>query len=202
MVSILDVICPATSLRRQQAGNRQEGNVALRVEVKGKMRRNIMFTWSIWYLKLCTICRVNWSLWFNVVYEMLFCQHSWGCMSCSLLQWSSIEPLLLVCRVLGTSTHDMATESGQPHRYCDSHGAALKLVKCHLMEVETCWSSHTKCILCVSVIWLSRVVGLVCSSQRVPSRHAVQFGVGCRNGLCQGQRRDTSSSACLLAAAL
>lgn len=157
---------------------------------------------SIWYLKLCTICRVNWSLWFNVVYEMLLCQHSWGCMSCSLLQWSSIEPLLLVCRVLGTSTHDMATESGQPHRYCDSHGAALKLVTCHLMEVETCWSSHTKCILCVSVIWLSRVVGLVCSSRRVPSRHAVQFGVGCRNGLCQGQRRDTSSSACLLAAAL
>lgn len=25
MVSILDVICPATSLRRQQAGNRQTG---------------------------------------------------------------------------------------------------------------------------------------------------------------------------------
>lgn len=46
-MSILDVICPATSLRRQQAGNRQEGNVALRVEVEGKMRRNIMFTQNI-----------------------------------------------------------------------------------------------------------------------------------------------------------
>ena len=93
--------------------------------------------------------------------EMLPCQRSRGRASCSLVQWGSKEPLLLVCRLFGTNTGDMATELSRLTGSV-THGATFKLVKDRLAQTWTCQSSHTKHVWCVGV-WSGSVGCLGCT---------------------------------------
>lgn len=54
--------------------------------------------------------------------------------------------LLLVYRLFGTATCDMATESKQVHRLCDSHKATFKLVKHHLTQTPEL--AYEMCLMC------------------------------------------------------
>lgn len=83
--------------------------------------------------------------------EMLLCQRSWGCASWSLVPWDSMEVLLLVYRLFGTTTCDTATESKQARRVRDSHRATFKLIKHHLTQIRTRQSSRTNYVWCVKV---------------------------------------------------